>query len=106
MRSRDLVPMCLKWQKRMRLSDWIIDIKFAREVPKKGLGHIEYDRLRQRASILVLTPSLWKEPLDIEGTVVHELGHLILPDITPENEDWLEAANDRYTELLIQAWNR
>lgn len=88
----------------MRLSDWRVDIRFARKLIHGDLGEIEYDRLRQTADIRVLTPSLWKIPLDIEGTVVHELGHLILPDITAENREWIEAANDRYTDILIAAY--
>lgn len=105
MRSRELAPMCRKWQKRMRLADWRIDIQFARKLTHGEFGEIEYDRLRQTADIRILYPSLWKASLDIEGTLVHELAHLILPDITDDNREWLEAANDRFTELLIEAWS-
>ena len=72
-----------KWQKRLRLEDWSINVRMARtsELKPKTLGNIHWDVSRKTAVIRVLDPADYRMPLeemleDMEFTVVHELIHL------------------------------
>jgi hypothetical protein len=110
MTSRELSAVCFVWQKRLRLSDWRIEVVFVgdKELPKKKYGDIAYDRSSKEAKIRILRPGAMRRRFGkspVEGTLVHELGHLIMPDITPENEEAIEAAIDFYSEALTNAYD-
>jgi hypothetical protein len=100
MTTRELAAVCLVWQRRLRISDWRIKVEFvsAKKIPGR-VGSIVYDRAVREASICI------RKKAPIEPTLVHELGHLLMPDITPENETGIEAAIDSYTEALIAAYD-
>lgn len=80
-----------KWQKRLGLADWKINVLVVRttELKPRTLGNIHWDNERKTAIIRVLDPSDYKlAPRamldDIEFTVVHELIHLELsPVLSP-----------------------
>lgn len=108
MTSPDLESLCVLWQKRMRLADWRIVVEFVepRKLPKK-YGDIAYDRPTRTAKIRVLNPTSMKKRFGddpVEATLVHELGHLAMPDITEENKDGIEAAIEFYTDALMTAY--
>jgi len=41
----------------------------------------------------------------MEDTLVHEMLHVIMPDITPSNRERVESAIHRMTEALVAAWS-
>ena len=110
MTSRELKAICFVWQKRLRLSDWRVEVVLVgdKEIPKNRYGDIKYDRSSKEATIRILRPVAMQKRFGkapVEGTLVHELGHLIMPDITPDNRDAIEAAIDFYTEALTNAYD-
>lgn len=99
------------WQKRLRLTDWTVTIRFA---SKKELcdgdedisqGLNVYNLNARTSEILVIRPDDYdpstypnKEQQDIENTVVHELLHLHLAPWQTESE-----AEDIQQEQAIEA---
>ena len=80
------------WQKRLSLTAWNIQLKFARtsELRPKTLGNIHWDADTHTAEIHVLAPEDYKLSTsdmlaDMEFTVVHELVHLQLSSL-PRSE--------------------
>ena len=97
MTQEQLQQLCLEWQKRLRLQDWDVEVKFVRhyELDGKGqFGLVSYSRKKTHAVISLalendVDPS---EPIeyDPEVTLVHELLHIHFskvanpPDGSPE----------------------
>jgi len=80
------------WQKRLRLEDWIIDVKIVRiwDLEQGTLGHIDWSSPHKTAVIKVLNPLDYelpkdKIPGDMELSIVHELVHLHL-SVLPLNK--------------------
>jgi hypothetical protein len=74
-----------RWQKRLRLEDWKIEVKIVRiwELEHGTLGHIDWSTPRKTAVIKVLSAADYelpadKIPADMELSIVHELVHLHL----------------------------
>lgn len=84
--QRDLERMLKYWQRKLRLTDWKITIKFATLEELDGdQGKNTYLIEAKTSEILVLNPHEYKpeeypgkQPQDVENTVVHELLHLHL----------------------------
>jgi hypothetical protein len=100
------------WQKRLRLSDWNINIRLVRpsELKPKTVGNIHWDAPRKTATVRVLAAADYKltnfEDIlrDMEFTVVHELIHLQLSSL-PRSEASRgaeERAVNQLTEALLE----
>ncbi|MFD1450845.1 hypothetical protein [Oceanobacillus sojae] len=94
------------WQKILRLSDWIITVRIARErdMNLSGCaGEISWSLNNKAASIRILDeidcPQDLMYPQDMEKTLVHELLHLHLAPIS----DHFSNDNDIYTVFEEQA---
>jgi len=83
MTDADLADLCALWQKRLRLQDWDVAVRFAPWHELKGGtrgGQVQWIREKRAAFIDVARPgetepnSVW--PYDLEITLVHELLHL------------------------------
>lgn len=111
MTSRELEAVCRVWQMRMRLRDWNISVCFvsAKKMPEpEKWADIEYNRADQNATVRILRASDMQRRhgrVDVEGSLVHELGHLIMPDLTEENKEQIEAAIDRWAEIVTAAYD-
>lgn len=102
MSNEELQEKLAYWQKRLRLRDWRITVKFA-SVHELGLnsgGDCNADWETQSASIRVLPESDynadWKQQSDVEGeeeTLVHELLHCIFNPFEAKRET---------TEFILQ----
>lgn len=74
------------WQKRLRLSDWIIKIDIARQKEFSAsdrIGEIAYNVYTKTAHIKILDPVDYDDwdKQDMERTLVHELVHLHFAEI-------------------------
>lgn len=83
-----LTKVLKRWQKRLRLRDWDIDIQRAK--PKRlggkyNVGRVEYSLDSKTATILV--SDKLKNKKDVEHTIVHELLHLHLAPLSQSCED-------------------
>jgi hypothetical protein len=82
-----------EWQKRLRLQDWIIQVRIARanELPENSMGCVHAVLPKKMASIKVLDPIDYDHslmvPQDMEDTLVHELLHLHLEPILQGIDD-------------------
>lgn len=108
--QQDLEALCLVWQKRLRLCDWRIVVQFVepRKLPKK-YGDISYDRPTRTATIRILNPDAMQKrygDAPVESTLVHELSHIPMPDITDENRDDIEEGIEFFTDALITAYEQ
>jgi hypothetical protein len=80
--DQELLRLCEKWQKILRLQDWLIYVEVcrARDLPTGVNGHVKIDILKKKAVIAILDEddhdpqSAWA--YDLEKTLVHELIHL------------------------------
>jgi hypothetical protein len=110
MTSPQLAALCEKWQDRIRyLRGWRITAKFvtAKQLPGKYYGQNKYDRDAMTAEIIILRPCDMRKRFQhapIEATLVHELGHILMPDITDENKEGIEASIDKWAEVLMTAY--
>lgn len=97
------------WQKRLRLTDWRIDIRQvrAKELKPKTVGNIHWDTPRKVATIRVLSHLDYKSSSfpailrDMEFTVVHELVHLQLSSL-PRSEA-SRGAEERAVNMITEA---
>jgi hypothetical protein len=103
---------CAEWQKRLRLQDWRIEVKwFALTDPGESLGNCRWNEARKMATIQVRKPEVISdEPAfnkDLEATLVHELLHLQFYAVQPRDHgtlnDVFEAAIDLTAEALVAA---
>lgn len=79
----DLDALCREWQKRLRLQDWSIEIRYAEygELDDDNGATISWFDQKKRARILVRPDEFFKEgtvPENVEIRVIHELLHLHL----------------------------
>ncbi|CCF83479.1 hypothetical protein [Nitrolancea hollandica] len=87
MTDRDLEDRLWYWQRKLRLQDWDIKIRFVTRKEMDGKdGQVNYHSHIKRARIDILHPDEERpgavEPLDIENTIVHELLHIHLSYFT------------------------
>lgn len=84
--NRELQRICQYWQKRLRLTDWELTIRFAslEELPPDSQACVLPNLHARTADIMVLEPKAYEaaayggRPQDIENSVCHELLHLHL----------------------------
>ncbi len=94
------------WQKRLRLLDWNIKVKFvpAGDIPDED-AHSEWDDERMQSEIEV-SDALTAD--QFEHTVVHELLHLRLSDWTPKQygDPKVERAVNLLCDSFLTAYKR
>lgn len=101
------------WQKILRLSDWIITVRIARErdMNLSGCaGEISWSLNNKAASIRILDeidcPQDLMYPQDMEKTLVHELLHLHLAPVSEcygKNEDIYSLFEEQAIESISHA---
>lgn len=107
--NKALTELCAEWQKRLRLTDWRVSIKYTRA--SEGLGENEgrctWNLHRKEACIEVLDPvdhpTNKAFPCDTEVTVVHELVHLHFAPFDAEEESAESVAQEQAIECIAQA---
>jgi hypothetical protein len=112
MTNKQLEKLCRTWQKRLRLQDWDISIKFSRraDMGDYNWGHTESQRTSKSAHIFVCHPwdahPQWMGGYGTEHTVVHELIHLHFP-VEPADKTeayLLEQGIDLLAHALVEAY--
>ena len=78
-----------KWQKRLRLQDWDIEVSVVKSldvVDGAPIGYVQHDYTGKVAHIQLVDPKYYPEaypfPLDdAEAVLVHELGHVLMAEL-------------------------
>ena len=85
MTDADLADLCALWQKRLRLQDWDVTVRFAAWHELKGGergGQVNWAVAERAAAIDLSRPDDVPPdllcPYDVETTLVHELLHLTM----------------------------
>ena len=89
--------ICDRWQERLRLGHWRINIEWGRyyEVHEFGIAHSRFSLNNLEAKIVVRCPEDWAPggfdtDYNLEATVIHELLHLKLAPLNPQSGIELE----------------
>lgn len=108
--KEDLEELVSFYKPHLRLSDWLIDIDFAnnpREVDN-CFAQCEFDPLHMAARIKVIKPEHAEfvsgvVGFDAEMSVAHELVHIVLDQIAPDDHgsDVLERTVNTIAEALV-----
>lgn len=109
MTTKQLQKLCAKWQKRLRLQDWKIEVSFVHAGDMRGpssAGEVSFFPDHAFAQIQILPP----EELDsgnpmhpsIEQVLVHELLHLHMGTFAAKGKA-ADMAQDRAIECLVPA---
>ncbi|MGE5572944.1 MAG: hypothetical protein ACM3ZU_08010 [Bacteroidota bacterium] len=112
MTQEALETLCRTWQKRLRLQDWIVEVRVvrARDMATEGdLGNSMWNLTARRAIVKLLDPIDHSPedqvPYDPEQTLVHELLHIhfALCDTKPETPERTaqEQAIDSIASALV-----
>jgi len=100
----ELEALCATWQRRLRLQDWRVKIRFARslELGADTQGDCDWSLTKKMAAIRILVPGDYPPDAsfsqDIEQTVVHELLHL---HGAPFDRFACGSADDNAVEVMI-----
>lgn len=105
----ELRAACEEWQKRLRLQDWVVKCRIARN--KEGLekvqGNCTWVLTKKMATILVLDPLDYPDdtmhPQDMEQTLVHELLHLHFCPFDDESNTPKEIAIEQAVDCIAFA---
>lgn len=103
--EEQLQQKLLEWQKRLRLQDWIIKVKLARE-RDMNIGGVQGEVFwvieKKMATIKILDPIDYPpdemEPQDMENILVHELLHLHFAPL--RYDDFSEIAEEQAIESI------
>lgn len=99
--NKQLERLCQKWQARMRLQDWDVSIRWAKQSEMMGPGvegQCSAMAVNKCARIMLCEDA----EEDIEYLVVHELGHLHLdPLSTRSNVKHVEQALHGFVHALM-----
>ena len=113
MTDKQLKQLCVKWQERLKISDWEVDIKFSshRDMPEGLVGVCRAMTTQKYAQIRIIKDIPPDE--DLETVVVHELMHIVyhpemmgLGDINKTQNDLYEQATQATTEALVKGWRQ
>lgn len=111
--DEQLKSLCALWQKRLRLRDWRIDVRFvdSGELPDQGGGTCQPHPPDRTAVIKILRPDSYNatsdfykafpDVFDVERTLIHELLHIPLDGIV-EAGDEVEEFRHRAQEQAIE----
>lgn len=91
----DVQAICRHWQARLRLQDWDIHCELVRGFRlTDAVAEIETLDTKRTAWVRVMHPADYNPsfllPHDPERSIVHELLHLVLRPLAPENESLAE----------------
>jgi len=106
MDDRALGRMCRTWQRRLRLMDWRIAVRYlpAAEMGE-DLGRCEYDDTEMEATISIVADG--EHPGHSERTLVHELLHLRLAAWSaPHGDPAQETAINLLADSILAAYRR
>lgn len=97
--QKELARVCEEWKRELFLSHWQTTIKFKRrEVLEDREGRVYVTKTRLEASIEILDERDRCEnpdfPYDTERTIVHELLHIAMDDLSEE------VASDREEQIV------
>ena len=96
MKSRALVALGRRWQRRLRLWDWRIGFQFDGELDADLAGCVEFDADAREALVRIA-----RRCEDVEATVIHELLHLHVDAVgTTAREQGINAIAD----ALLGRW--
>ena len=104
----ELRRLCKLWQRRLRITDWTISIRWGtpEEMPD-SLGSAVYDPRQMRAEVLI-RPGVDEGYPDggVEQTIVHELLHLVLHGDTEYEREVIlqERAINQIADALFWAY--
>lgn len=110
MNKPNLEELLKKWQAILRLQDWDVTIKYYRhyDMDEDVKGGVRMCVTKKTARISILDPDDFDPsiplPLDVEGTVVHELVHLhlaILDDYEGIKVTLMEQVVDALSKALM-----
>lgn len=114
--QRKLDSLRREWQKRLKLLDWRIGVKFAEleflkdiTCTEAPIGACEHFAETKEAKIWVLQPTDWREEpdpreRDVEDTIVHELLHCQFAPFNSNNEVsrlYIEQTIEMLTAALV-----
>ena len=100
MRKRELLPVLRKWQRKLWLKDWVLDLEIRPKSKMVEVGCTEYD-LEQRAATIVVRADVE----DKEAIIVHELMHSWTRMIraSPESDLIEEQALEAICDALLSS---
>jgi hypothetical protein len=77
MTDSDLKKLCRLWQKRLRLQNWVVTIRFvdSNGIPTDECGHTDWEDEELVADVSILQGMTDEQT---EKAVIHELVHLVL----------------------------
>jgi Zn-dependent peptidase ImmA (M78 family) len=79
MRMTQVNQLLKKWQQRLGLGVWRINVRWSSF--KTEHGNVEFDSLHRIATIGINRPKHLPEPITVEYVLVHELLHLVLVEL-------------------------
>lgn len=118
MTDEELKSLCLLWQKRLRLQDWRIDVRFvdSGELPDDGGGTCQVHAPNRSVVIKILRSDSYNQTsdfykafpgdFDVERTLIHELVHIPLDGIIKAEDDadeFQHIAQEQAIEALTDA---
>jgi hypothetical protein len=101
-----LRDLCGKWQEALRLTNWDVFLSIARgfDMPQGTSAYVDMMHEKDQAVLRVLAPGDYPGdcpyPADMELSLVHELVHVRLAELTPENTD---VSATRQMEKIVHA---
>lgn len=108
--DEQLQEKCAKWQKILRLQDWILNVSIRRErdfCTKESNAEIIPSLPKRMATIRIIDPVDYdpnqSEPQDMELSLVHELLHIHLFQLFADREDEMRLVAE---EQAIEAISR
>lgn len=97
------------WQKRLKLQDWVVDVRFSSDMDSdSSAGECSWHPDNRTATIHILPPNIIID--DIEETLVHELLHILYEGHTWYSDDarsvHQERALNQTAAALVNAYSR
>lgn len=108
--GRALTELCAEWQKRLRLMDWLVTVRYRRadDMPLANKGGCCSWKITLKAAVVdVLDPVDYPADShflqDVEVTVVHELLHLHIAPFVADDDTPEDIAQEQAIECIAQA---
>jgi hypothetical protein len=109
MTQKQLEKICREWQKRLRLQDWKVRIRFSRANEMTVEGRIGETRIsfnNKSATVLVLPEEQWGDEVwtTMESVVRHELIHLHIEPAIVDEKAVLRTEIEAAIECIAEAF--
>lgn len=90
MTAKQLQRLCRDWQRRLRLQDWVIEVRLEKPDSPTDYGYSDVDYHDRLAIVTIMPPAALPKSAtanyrDLEQTLVHELLHIYF-DALPGGE--------------------